>query len=192
MNYSDYAAIIRRNVSAVRVGEALGLSPDKAGFCRCPVHADKTASMKLYPGDRGWYCFGCHEGGSVIDLVMACEGLDFKNAVAWVNDTFNLRLPIGAKATKEQEAAARRLAEERERKLKEREEKQKARDKAFQEYLDLGKELMEMERDLEDYAPKPSDEEWHVRFKRAVMQIPILKDQIDYLALICIGKGDDE
>lgn len=40
---------------------------------RCPLgfHEDTTPSFTIYPGDRGWYCFGCGYGGTVIDLAMA-------------------------------------------------------------------------------------------------------------------------
>lgn len=49
--------------------------PRKAGnrwLCQCvlPYHQDSTPSMVIYPGEQGWYCFGCHQGGTIIDLVM--------------------------------------------------------------------------------------------------------------------------
>jgi CHC2 zinc finger len=34
----------------------------------CPFHDDRTPSLHCYPGDRGWKCFGCGRGGSIIDL----------------------------------------------------------------------------------------------------------------------------
>jgi hypothetical protein len=38
------------------------------GKIACPFHADDTPSLHVYPDDRGWYCFGCEIGGSIIDL----------------------------------------------------------------------------------------------------------------------------
>jgi hypothetical protein len=38
------------------------------GSIRCPFHEDDTPSMKLYPDDRGWHCFGCGKGGSIVDF----------------------------------------------------------------------------------------------------------------------------
>jgi DNA primase len=34
----------------------------------CPLHSEKTPSLKFYEGDRGWVCFGCHKGGDAITL----------------------------------------------------------------------------------------------------------------------------
>ena len=34
----------------------------------CPLHGEKTPSLKFYEGDRGWTCFGCHKGGDAIKL----------------------------------------------------------------------------------------------------------------------------
>lgn len=50
-------------------------SPLPAGnrqIMSCPLglHDDSTPSFTIYPGDAGWYCFGCNQGGSVIDLAM--------------------------------------------------------------------------------------------------------------------------
>lgn len=53
------------------VARHYGFEPNRAGFMRCPFHqGDHTASLKIYAGDRGWHCFGCNSGGSVIDFVM--------------------------------------------------------------------------------------------------------------------------
>lgn len=38
--------------------------------CPLGIHDDSTPSFTIYPGDAGWYCFGCNQGGSVIDLGM--------------------------------------------------------------------------------------------------------------------------
>jgi len=34
----------------------------------CPLHGEKTPSLKFYEGDRGWHCFGCHKGGDAVKL----------------------------------------------------------------------------------------------------------------------------
>ena len=44
----------------------------KHGFMRCPFHADRTPSLKLY-GDH-FHCFGCGAHGDVIDLTAALIG----------------------------------------------------------------------------------------------------------------------
>lgn len=78
-------------LSPLDVGKRLGLQPNRMGFCRCPAHGEKTASLKLYkqPG-RGWYCFGCHQGGDVIRLVQTTLNCDFKTAVEWLSAEYGL------------------------------------------------------------------------------------------------------
>jgi hypothetical protein len=36
--------------------------------CPLPDHDERTASFTVYPGDRGWWCYGCGRGGDVVDL----------------------------------------------------------------------------------------------------------------------------
>lgn len=39
--------------------------------CVLPDHDERTASFVVYPGDGGWYCYGCHRGGGIYDLAAA-------------------------------------------------------------------------------------------------------------------------
>lgn len=50
--------------------EALtGLVRDVAGKVPCPFHDDRTPSLHVYDDpERGWVCFGCGAGGTIIDL----------------------------------------------------------------------------------------------------------------------------
>jgi len=43
--------------------------------CPLPDHDEKTPSFTVYPGDRGWYCYGCLRGGDVVDLGRLAWGL---------------------------------------------------------------------------------------------------------------------
>lgn len=53
--------------------------PSRGGSIRCPLpgHDDRTPSCHVYadPG-RGWYCHGCHRGGSAIDLAAELTGIE--------------------------------------------------------------------------------------------------------------------
>lgn len=53
--------------------------PRGANIC-CPIHKEKTPSFRWYHTTKSFYCFGCHESGSVIDLVMKLDNCDFKTA----------------------------------------------------------------------------------------------------------------
>lgn len=66
---------VKAAVTTYQAAQAYGLEPNRKGFCRCPFHTEKTASMKIYPDNRGFYCFGCQEGGDVIRLVQHLFGL---------------------------------------------------------------------------------------------------------------------
>jgi len=60
---------------------------------RCPFHVgDHTASLKIYKGTRGWSCFGCHRGGTVIDFVMLNEDKTFTEAVKTIDEDLHLHL----------------------------------------------------------------------------------------------------
>lgn len=185
MRMADLADAVKRSVTAQQAAEMLGLRPNKAGFCRCPIHGEKTGSMKLYPGQRGWYCFGCHTGGSVIDLVMACNGVDMAEAIRTLNDAFNLGLPVDGEATKEQQEEAKRRAAEREQKKKELEAAKREIDEAYDKYCFIGHRINQLELDAIEYAPKTEDEEIDARYIQAMMELPILRDEAERLALIC-------
>lgn len=77
---SDLARRVRHLVSARAAAERYGFTPNWAGYICCPFHGERTASLKLYE-DGGWYCFGCHAGGSSIDFVMRLFNLEFRQAV---------------------------------------------------------------------------------------------------------------
>lgn len=91
MDIRQAAQVIRDTVAAEDIVRLYGYNP-KHGFMVCPFHGDKDASLKVYRGTKGWHCFGCGRGGSVIDFVMEHEGCDFRTAVRAVDDAMNLHL----------------------------------------------------------------------------------------------------
>jgi len=59
----------------------------------CPFHREKTPSFHVSADKQLYHCFGCGVGGSVIQFVMAAEGLDFPDAIRFLADRANIRLP---------------------------------------------------------------------------------------------------
>lgn len=119
-----YAEDIKSMVSMPEVARAYGLRVSRDGFALCPFHHEKTGSFKVYKGAGGWKCYGCGESGDVIDFVEKYFNLDFKEAMAKLNEDFHLGLPIGEKRTPRQrmeEAAkahrARHVKDEKEKAL---------------------------------------------------------------------------
>lgn len=188
MRRSDLCDAVKRGVTAAELVRSWGINVDRNGMCKCPLHGEKTASMKCYPGDRGFYCFGCHAGGSVINLAMLYYGLDLDGAIELLNSDFNLGLPVGRPATREQEEAARRRAEQRAKEKREREKAEQRRADAYTRYLDISDRIRRLENDMKDYAPKPDDETWDERFVTAMKELDGLKRQADDLAIVAFDK----
>lgn len=93
------------------VARHYGYEPNRAGFICCPFRGEETPSLKVYPGNGGFHCFGCHAGGSVIDFTSKLFGLDPLGAVRRLNEDFLLGLPIDRKPTAEDRRAARHRVE---------------------------------------------------------------------------------
>lgn len=91
MNIKMAAQTIRDTVSMDQILNLYGYQT-RHGFMVCPFHGDKDASLKVYPGNGGWHCFGCGKGGSVIDFVMEHEGCDFRIAVSSIDKALGLGL----------------------------------------------------------------------------------------------------
>ena len=122
----DYASEIKSRLTTKEVSLHYGFEPNRAGKICCPFHNEKTPSLKLYDGNRGFYCFGCGEHGSVIDFVMRYFCLDFQSAISKLNDDFCLGLPIGQRIDRRKKLEMGRIAFERKRKA---EQQQKERQK---------------------------------------------------------------
>lgn len=86
--------LIRETVSALDVGRVLGLDINGHGRCRCPFHNGADRNMMVYPGNRGYYCFVCHEHGDSIRLAQRLLGDDYTytDAAKWIDSTFQLNI----------------------------------------------------------------------------------------------------
>ena len=78
---------INRDHPMPEVVRQYGIEINRAGFCRCPFHNERTASMKIYA--QSFYCFGCGAGGDVIDFVRLYERCDFKTAFRMLGGEFD-------------------------------------------------------------------------------------------------------
>lgn len=45
----------------------------------CPFHSETTPSFYVHE-EKGFHCFGCHEGGDVIAFIQRIEGVSFRQA----------------------------------------------------------------------------------------------------------------
>ena len=48
----------------------------------CPFHDEAEGSFTVYTDSERFYCFGCGEGGDVLDFIQRAEGLSLPEAIA--------------------------------------------------------------------------------------------------------------
>lgn len=70
----------------------LNVKPGASIVCPLPDHKDTDPSFKVYGGDKGWHCYGCTRGGSVIDYVMYRDGIDHTAAIRKLADTLGIKV----------------------------------------------------------------------------------------------------
>ena len=177
---------IKQTVSARDAAEALGLECDRHGRCACPFHNGTDRNLKLYAGDRGYYCFVCHAHGDVISLVRGVTGGTFTDAVNWLCEAFHIENGLNTAPDPERLAEARRAAQER---RAERERKKEMDRIAFEMYLAAGDLTRELEKQRDTYAPKGPDEPWHPKFREAVEELAKARELADRLSLEVVTDG---
>ncbi len=80
----DIAALKARHPLGDTV-EASGVQLRGRGRVRqgvCPFHDEAEGSFTVYADSERFYCFGCGEGGDVLDFVQKSEGLSLPEAIA--------------------------------------------------------------------------------------------------------------
>lgn len=76
-------------IPILQVAEKLGLKVIRK-TSSCFLHDEKSPSLKFNTNKNYWKCFGCGEGGSVIDLVCKKTGLTFPEACKWLSNDFQI------------------------------------------------------------------------------------------------------
>ncbi len=69
--------------AAEYVPALIGRPVGRDGKAQCPFHAggqERTPSLHAYPDDRGWYCWPCQAGGTIIDLGARLYGIEPRGA----------------------------------------------------------------------------------------------------------------
>lgn len=121
MRLGEAAEYLKQNIPMTDVLALYGYPVNRSGFARCPFHAgDHSPSLKIYTSGsrRGWYCFGCHAGGSVLDFVMKHDSCDFATAVRALDRALSLNLlAVVPWQEEEEERKRQRLLDQAERAL---------------------------------------------------------------------------
>jgi DNA primase len=88
---------VERKLDALAVVEDYVRLDKKGGryWGRCPFHAggqERTPSFTVDPDKKMYYCFGCHEGGSIIKFIMEMDKLSFPEAVETLARRFGVEI----------------------------------------------------------------------------------------------------
>lgn len=98
--------LIRSSVSMKQLASMYGYEINRSGMMRCPFHGeDRHPSLKVYDGDRGWWCFVCNKGGDIFDFVMEHDGLEFPKAVERIAEMAGIPVSDGKNDLSEEDKA---------------------------------------------------------------------------------------
>ena len=87
MTMVDLPALKRRHPLG-DVVEASGVQLSGHGRVRqgvCPFHEETEGSFTVYADSERWFCFGCGEGGDVLDYLRRLEGLSLPEVIRRLN-----------------------------------------------------------------------------------------------------------
>ncbi len=94
--YSDQLIneVIAENDIVDFISQYVRLKPNGRDFTGlCPFHKEKTPSFHVNRDKQVFHCFGCGEGGGLMQFVMRIEGLDFVEALKLLADRAGIVLP---------------------------------------------------------------------------------------------------
>ena len=159
---------VKDAVSTRAAAEYYGIRVSRNGMACCPFHEDRIPSMKV---DQRFHCFGCQEDGDVIDFVGKLFGLNPKAAEEKLAEDFGVcydRMP--AWRPQSRPSVLSKLAAARE--YRQREERCC---RVLCGYYHLLRDWKEQ------YAPQPTDEDWHPLFCEALQKIDYVEHLLDGL-----------
>ena len=177
-DYKAFTILIREQVPALEAGQDYGMTVGRDGRCRCIFCTGaRNDTLRLYPGNRGAYCFRCHRSTDVIGLVMEITGESFPEAVRDLNERYRLGLPLDHPDPE----AERRAREEAERRKREREEQEKRSRELLEALWDASDKVAIAEEVLANEGPRNPDEPFSARYVKCARKIHELREERDRL-----------
>lgn len=88
---------VKELTNIIDVANLLGLNLNRAHFCKCPFHNERTASLSISEKKQVWKCFGCGKGGDAINLVEELLHINAYQAAKYINDNLGLGLDFKGK-----------------------------------------------------------------------------------------------
>ena len=154
-----------------------GIEVNRAGFCSCPFHAEKTGSMKVW--NDHVYCFGCHRKADVIDLAQELYGLPFKGAVDALCAEYGLQCTDTASYDQARQKAAERA--------REREREQAEENRLLDRYFDLVRLWSDLQWFIRNCAPVSPEAHQNPMFEYAIANISRVEYELDCADAACIA-----
>lgn len=146
---------VKMAVSVRQLLEYNGIRVNRQGFCVCPLHGDRDASLKVYGGERGWTCYGCHKGGDVINLAKELYGVGLSGAIRMLNDEFDLHLALDEKPSAKDRFLFKAGKIKRETDLEREAHRKELLEKEYWDWFEMWQYLDSCVAELE---PKPDEE----------------------------------
>ena len=186
-DYGPFADIICERISTQDAAQALGISYGRDGRLKCLFcGSGRRDTLRLYPGNKGYYCFSCHAAGNVIRFWREVTGCGFRDAVEDINDRFGLGLPLKDAdpelIRKAREAAERRRREAEEHRIRNR--------RLLLALWDAGDAVQDCERVLRTEGPKRPEEPFTARYEAAAKNVDRLREYRDRLYAEVYGKNE--
>ena len=180
--YQIAVETIKNSVSALDVADAMGWDVRRER-CRCPIHNGQDYNCRLYPGDRGYYCFSCGANGDVIQLVQRYRDTSFKDSISWFNDTFRLGLDLDSRMNPEETRRAENAIQAR----KNAQEIAEWKDRmTFDLFLAADMIVEKIEEQRDENLPTTPDEPWNPLFCKAIETIPEARAFAEECMMRCI------
>lgn len=180
---------IKEAITTLDLAASLGLHVDRHGNAICPFHGDTKKSLKVYADPaRGWHCFGCNAGGSVIDFAMRWYGITFRQAVVRLDSDFGLNLPLTHKETPEERCRLRKEAEQRRQKETEAQERVLTAESSFWAVFSAYCNILNV---LDETRPKRGENAVSGEYAKALWFLPIIRNEYE-MALYALEEARKE
>lgn len=183
----NFASQIKAMLDTKDVFIKYGFEPDAKGFVCCPFHHEKTASMKIYTGDKGYYCFGCGCSGDIFDFVKNIFNINFAESQIKLNNDFGLNLPIGEKLDRRKQI---QIAKEQFKKKQEQSAKKKQLEELENAVDSALDEFAKYDKNKQTYKPIQKDTELHPLFVEAIKNFEQAKYKLECAEIdLCLFKN---
>ena len=164
---------VKERVTAREVMERAGIVFNRNNMCRCPFHQDKTASMKVKPTDKKYFCFGCGEKGDAIDFVAKYFNISVKESAEKLAEDFSVPYEKYQSYNKTKDY---QKPKQKKQTLDQFFHEQQIRFfRVYSDYFHLLKKWKV------EYAPRIEDDDWHPLFVEAMEKYTLIEYKMDVL-----------